>query len=138
MDRPSHAPHSAEVAVLAADDARYRAMLAGDADALDRLLSEDLVYTHSNGVSDNKRAYLAAIRARVFDYRRCEREIARFQDYGNVALLHGTVRLEAVVAGQLKQLHNQYLMVWVHAGAKNDHVGWRLRAWASTLIPPAP
>lgn len=134
MAHPSGAPSSTEAAVLAADDARYRAMLAGDTQALDGLLSEDLVYTHSNGASDDKPQYMAAIGARVFDYRRCERETAHFQDYGHVALLHGTVRLEAMVAGQLKQLHNQYLTVWVREG---DAGVWRLRAWASTLIPPA-
>jgi ketosteroid isomerase-like protein len=127
------APRGTKSDVLAIDDARYRAMLAGDADALAHLLSEDLVYTHSNGTCDNKDDYLAAVRTRIFDYRRCERESTIFQDAGNVALMHGTVLLEAVVAGRPLILHSQYLAVWIQAGTS----GWRLRAWASTPIAPA-
>jgi len=58
-DVGSGAPEAA--AVIAADDARYRAMIAGDVARLDGLLSPDLVYTHSDGKSENKSEYLATI-----------------------------------------------------------------------------
>ncbi len=48
--------------VRAADDARYAAMIAQDFVALDRLLADDLLYTHSTAVTDTKVQYLAALR----------------------------------------------------------------------------
>ena len=43
-----------------ADEARYRAMIAGDARALGSLLAEDLSYTHSSGLNETKSQYLAS------------------------------------------------------------------------------
>ena len=40
--------------VLAAEDERYRAMVDGDLDALDRLLADEASYAHSSGVRDTK------------------------------------------------------------------------------------
>lgn len=124
---------SPEQAVLAADDARYRAMLAADILALDTVLSPDLTYTHSNGVTDDKAAFLEKLRRGEVVYQACQRETHRFQTYADVALLHGTVRLKAQVSSRPVELHNHYLTVWVRVGAR-----WQLRAWASTRLPDGP
>lgn len=50
-------------AVMQADRARYQAMLDQDYDALEAFLGDALVYTHSDGRSDDKAAYLARLRA---------------------------------------------------------------------------
>ena len=50
------------------EERRYRAMIAGDAAALDELCSDDLIYTHSKGDHDDKRSYLHKVGFRYFTY----------------------------------------------------------------------
>lgn len=126
----SQTDQDAQAALLRVDDARYQAMMAADLPALERLLSPDLVYTHSNGLSDDKASFLEKVRSGAVTYQACRRETARFQRYGEAALLHGTVRLKAIVHGQQVELHNHYLTAWTLPDQ-----GWQLRAWASTRIP---
>ena len=45
---------SLESEIKAADTSRFRALTAGDLPALERALSDDLVYTHSNGLRQTK------------------------------------------------------------------------------------
>ena len=54
--------------IKALEDRRYRAMLAGDAAALDELCSDDLIYTHSKADYDDKRSYLHKVGTRHFTY----------------------------------------------------------------------
>ncbi len=42
--------------IKALEERRYRAMLDGDTAVLDALFSDDLIYTHSKGDHDDKRA----------------------------------------------------------------------------------
>jgi ketosteroid isomerase-like protein len=42
--------------IKALEDRRYRAMIDGDTAVLDELCSDDLIYTHSKGDHDDKRA----------------------------------------------------------------------------------
>ena len=54
---------SVEQDILALEDRRCAAMTGADADALAAMLHDDLVYTHSSGVVDDKASYLGAIRS---------------------------------------------------------------------------
>lgn len=109
---------------------RYSAMVAGDAQQLDALLSADLDYTHSDGRTDSKTSYLESIRVGKLRYHRCERETAIGNCYGDVAILHGTVCLFALDQGMEKAIRIHYLANWI----RNPESGWQLRAWGSTLI----
>jgi ketosteroid isomerase-like protein len=42
--------------VIKLEERRYAAMLAGDVAALREIFAEDAVYTHSNGIADDKQA----------------------------------------------------------------------------------
>jgi hypothetical protein len=53
---------SQEEEILALEEKRFAAMVSGDLGALDALLHQDLVYTHSSAVVDTKASYLEAIR----------------------------------------------------------------------------
>ena len=41
------------------EDRRVQALIDGDFDALDKLLGDGLVYTHSNGQADTRAVYIA-------------------------------------------------------------------------------
>jgi ketosteroid isomerase-like protein len=117
--------------VLAADEARYAAMIARDFDALDRLLADDLLYTHSTAATDTKAEYLAALRSGKYRYKaaRCEGVTVRI--HGTTAIVNGRGFLEIEADGVPKSLANAFVNVWVRTPA-----GWRMTAWQSTPLPP--
>ena len=114
-----------------ADNARYAAMLNADTGALDRLLADDLVYTHSDGSSDSKTQYLGAIRSGALNYLGCERETVHFLPLGDQALARGCLRLLALYKEQRVSIHIHYLAAWVRLGEG----AWKLVAWTSTRLP---
>lgn len=131
---PATASEAWQRAVLAADDARYRAMAAGDEGALRLLLAESLVYTHSSADVESKAAYLASVRAGHVKYLSVDRRTANFValDDGTV-LMHGHVVIEAEIRGVHKKLNNLYQSVWTASGPDGK---WQMATWASTAIPP--
>jgi hypothetical protein len=116
--------------VLALDDQRMRAMLTVDTATLEAVLSPDLSYTHSDGRTDTRDSYIEALNAGTLNYRRLERETVAATLHGEVALLQGHFRIHALDQGQEKAIRIHYLANWT-SDAEN---GWRLLAWASTLI----
>ncbi len=121
-----------EKALNQADDERCKAMLAGDLEALDRLLADELVYTHSSASVDNKSQYIEALRNRKAKYVAIERSNTRSSFYGDIALMHGQARIEVIVNDTLKNLNNLFQTVWIKRDGR-----WQLLAWASTVIPSA-
>lgn len=118
--------------VLAADDARYAAMIAQDFAALDRLLADDLLYTHSTAVTDSKPEYLAALRGGKYRYKAARREGTSVRIHGTIAIVNGRSFLEVDVDGVPRSLANAFVNVWVRTPA-----GWQMTAWQSTPLPKA-
>ena len=118
------------LAVLAAEDRRYRAMVDGDLDALGELLADGLCYTHSSGSRDTKEEYLAKLRARYYVYRRAEHPVDRVEVTGDTAIVVGRMTAVVDVARVPKTLDNLALAVWTRAGGS-----WRLLAYAPTARP---
>lgn len=118
-------------AVLAADQARYDAMLAKDYDRLAPLLGEQLVYTHSDGRSDDKQGYLARLRAGKVVYLVARASEVVLQVHGDsVVVMHGNSTLVVNRGAADVPLENRFLSVWARTGAQ-----WQLVAWASTRMP---
>jgi ketosteroid isomerase-like protein len=112
------------------EDMRYAAMLGKDADALQRLLHEKLVYMHSSGISDSKDSYITGLREGVWDYRRVERSEQTVLTEGSLALVFNRLSINIIVRGVAKELDNRALAVWVaNEGA------WKLIAVQSGAIP---
>ncbi|MDI6028588.1 nuclear transport factor 2 family protein [Corticibacterium sp. UT-5YL-CI-8] len=115
--------------VIAAEDARYAAMLAGDAVTLERLLDKDLVYTHSDGSRDTFATYLEKVSARHFVYRDVKAPPESVLIVGDCAILTGTMIADVTVAGQIRNLRNSYLAVY-----RMLDDSWRLLAYQPTPL----
>ena len=111
------------------EDRRYKAMCDADAKALDELLADSLVYTHSYGGADSKASYLDGIRSKKWQYRKIERPKESIQLHGDCAVVTGQVRIELMSEGKPKTLNSAYTNVWIR-GAK----GWQMVAWQSTPL----
>ena len=59
-------------AVLALDEARFDAQVAGDKGRLEELLAEELHYTHSNALVDTKASYIDSIISGRVRYRQID------------------------------------------------------------------
>ena len=112
------------------EDRRFRAMVEADAAALEELLADSMIYTHSSATTDGKASYIAGVRSKKWQYRKIERPVEEIQVYGDTAVVAGQVRIDIVVEGQAKNMNSRYTDVWVK-GAK----GWQMVAWQSTPIP---
>jgi len=109
---------------------RFNAMCAADARALEQLLADGMVYTHSNATTDGKASYIAGVTSGKWKYRKIDRPVEDIQLHGDTAIVTGQVRIDIVVEGQAKSMNSRYTDVWVK-GAK----GWQMTAWQSTPIP---
>jgi ketosteroid isomerase-like protein len=110
-----------------ADRQRRDAMIAGDVDALARLLADDLVWTHSSGKKDTKGSFLDRIASRSADYRSLEVVDDAVSSHGDILIHHGTLTGRVIVAGREKELSNRFLSVW-----KWSTGAFQLLAWQST------
>jgi ketosteroid isomerase-like protein len=109
---------------------RYRAMCEADAQTLDQLLADSLVYTHSYGGADTKASYLDGIRSKKWVYRNIERPVEDIQVHGDCAVVTGQVRIELLSDAKPKTLNSRFTNVWVKSGK-----GWQMVAWQSTPLP---
>ena len=111
------------------EDQRYAAMLGKDADALQRLLHDDLVYMHSSGVADTKKSYIDGLREGVWDYSRIDRDDQTIRIAGPLALVFNRISISIAIRGVRKELANKALAVW-----SKDTGAWQLIALQSSAI----
>ena len=118
--------------IRALEEKRYKAMIDQDFPALEALLADTLVYTHSSAAVDTKASYIDGIRDKKFVYLTSKRPVENIQVYGDVAIVTGEVRLDLLSKGTPRVITSRFIDVW-HKGAK----GWQMVAWQSTPIPAA-
>jgi hypothetical protein len=121
-------------AVTAADDARVAAMLTPNQATLDKVLSDDLRYAHSNGKVDTKASLTASLlggEAKYLSYKYTERAF-KFPA-PDVAVMAGRLEVQAKVDGVSMTTGISYLAVW-----RLEKGQWKFLAWQSCKIPPAP
>jgi hypothetical protein len=117
--------------VLAVDDARTAALIAADRPALDRTLARELRYVHSNGLTQDRAAYLDAAVGGAMQYRvikPLERQARPVSE--TVVLVTGSNHVEVVLNGKPLQADVLYTAVYVQEGG-----GWKMTAWQSTPAP---
>jgi Domain of unknown function (DUF4440) len=60
---------SSDKEILALEDKRYTAMCGGDFATLEAMLHDELLYTHSSGLTDTKATWLASLRSGKTKYK---------------------------------------------------------------------
>lgn len=116
-----------ERTLLEADARRRAAMIEADVAALDAMLDDALIWTHSSGRTDDKRSFLDGIASGVVTYLALETDAVSVIRRGDVYVCHGLLNGRASRDGVEKALSNRFLAVWVREGD-----AFRLLAWQST------
>ena len=116
--------------LLNLEDRRCDAMKAADFDALEKLLSDQLTWTHASARHDTKASFMAMLRSGETRYLEIKRSEEHVHMHGGFAVLTGVADMRARIHGEERQLSNRYTNVWAKTG---DH--WQMVAWQSTAVP---
>lgn len=119
-----------EADVRAAEAARIEATVANDFDALERLLGDDLTYTHSNAQVDTKKQFIDILRSGRTRYRSIEPADVTVRVFGSVAILTGRAQVAVLSKGQPNEFALRFTSAWVQRDGR-----WQFVAWQSTRIP---
>lgn len=111
--------------VLRHEERRYQAMIERDFEALDRLLADDLVYTHNNAIVDDKPALFKRLRDRVAVYLKIVRSDVQVRVFGSTAVVTGKADITTEKSNPVVRFVN----VWVRHGD-----GWQNAIWQATPI----
>jgi ketosteroid isomerase-like protein len=117
---------SAEKDVLAAVDAWKEAALKGDAVSLGKLYHDDLAYTHSNAMTQNKAVAIASETNPTGVYKGISMRDVSVHVYGDMAIIEYKLDLTHF-AGDTAHLHE--IMVWLKSSK-----GWQLLARHATRL----
>ena len=106
-------------------------MLAGDSAALEQLLDEDLLYTHSDGARDSRDTYLEKVRQGHFVYHAIDHPVEKVIVSGDCAVVVGRMHASVSVAGGRRDINNASLAIY-----RRVATGWRLLAYQPTPLRP--
>lgn len=127
---PAAATDAAAMELSAAEHARFAAMTSGDLDALAAILGDDLVYSHSNGRTDDKTSYLQPLRSGATKYESIEPSEVKIRVFGDIGVLNGRAAFR-VRNGEQRQAFN---LVFTEVYQRRDG-RWLLVSWQSTRLP---
>lgn len=110
---------------------RYKAMIESDVAALEELLADEMIYTHSSSAVDDKASYVNGFRTGKWNYRKVERPIEKVTVFGDTACVAGHVHITVgPPGGPERVINSRFLDVWVRRSGK-----WQMVAWQATPIP---
>jgi len=115
-----------EKSVLAAEKQLADAMIKADAAALDKLLGDDLAYSHSNAKKETKADVLKTAKTGSTKYESISYDTTTIRQYGNVVVT--THDMTIVVQPNTNKLYVTF--VWAKQGG-----GWQLVSRQATKLP---
>ena len=116
--------------IIALDRQRIDAMCNQDVAALEKLLADDLVYTHSSARVDTKQSLIGNMQSGQTVYQAIETSDVRAQAFGDAVVLTGLARVSVTSQGR----PNSFGIRFVNVYGKRDG-RWQMVAWQSTRLP---
>lgn len=108
---------------------RFEAMAVRDFDALHELLTEDLVYVHSDGAVETKQQFIDRLRSERIKYRAIKAPDPTIRMYGDTAVVTGRGTFSVTVDRNDREVDLLYTAVYRRGGVR----GWQLVSWQSTV-----
>jgi ketosteroid isomerase-like protein len=123
----SSTPHP----LLQVERDRFAAMVSGDLEVLEEILSDDLVYTHSSGISESKTEFLQLLQSGDLRYDSIRPLTLNIRVKRGWAVVNGTLKIKARAFQQSVQATMAYTAVYERQRGR-----WRLVSWQSTVVRP--
>ena len=118
-----------EQAILDLEQQWVTALLTGDADCLEGLYADGIVYTHTNATTDTKASYLAKLRSGDLTYQALDRTDIAVNIFGATALATCRWVAKSVAGGINYQIDARYIHVYAQLDGS-----WQMVAHQSTRI----
>ena len=115
--------------IIDLDRKRMQAMAAQDIAALEGLLADDLVYTHSSARLDTKKSLIGNMQSGATVYNAVEPSEVKAQDLGSAVVLTGVARIRVTSGGNPNSFAVRFTDVYANKGGK-----WQMVAWQSTRL----
>jgi len=116
--------------IIELDRQRMDAMAKKDIAALNKLISNDLVYTHSSARLDTKESLIGAMESGRTVYTAVVPSDVKAQDFGDTVVLTGNARISVNSGGNAMNFGVRFTDVYVNKGGQ-----WQMVAWQSTRTP---
>jgi ketosteroid isomerase-like protein len=117
-------------AAIAAQQKRIAATCQQDVAALNSIIADDLVYTHSNARQDTKASLIGNMQAGSTVYQAIDTSDVVAQDLGDAVVLTGVAQIKVSSNGN----PNSFGVRFVEVYAKRDGE-WKMVTWQSTRTP---
>jgi ketosteroid isomerase-like protein len=116
--------------ILKAEKARFEACTHQDTLALAQLLSDDLVYIHSNSLKETKADFIHSVASEKIKYLKFEIiEQKQTKLSRKIAMIQGLVLVNGKFKGDLFEMKLRYTSIYI----KKNHA-WKLLTWQSTKL----
>ncbi|MDA1127138.1 MAG: nuclear transport factor 2 family protein [Chloroflexi bacterium] len=112
--------------IITLENRRIEAMVNGDTQALEEILADDLIYTHTTARLDTKASFIDAVATGRSNYRSVEREDVNVRQYGDTAIVTGHAKFHVG--------DNKFEARFIDVYAKRNDA-WQMVAWQSTRVP---
>ncbi len=121
-----------EQQVLQAEKDRFAAMIKGDRAALEKLLADDLTYTHSSALFESKEQFIKSVTSGNIDYVSIVPNEAdwKVRVSGDTAIVNGVAAVNVIDTGKDLKIRIRYTTIHT-----NRSGSWQLQAWQATRLP---
>ena len=108
---------------------RFHAMEKGDVETLDRIISDDLIYTHASGLRQSKFDVIGVLGSSDMKYESIAPYDVRVRIYNDTAIVAGRASINIKAHGERESFEICYLDVYVKQEGR-----WQMVAWQSSRI----
>jgi ketosteroid isomerase-like protein len=115
--------------IIELDRQRMAAMAAKDVAKLDRIIADDLIYTHSSARVDTKKTLIGAMEAGTTVYTAVEPSDVVAQDLGDAVVLTGVAAISVNSGGVPNSFRVRFVDVYASRGGQ-----WQMVTWQSTRL----
>lgn len=121
-----------EQQVLQSEKDRFAAMVKGDRAALEKLVADDVTYTHSTALLQNKEEFIKSVLGGTIDYVSITPSEPdwKVRVNGNTAIVNGIAAVNVIDTGKDRKIKIRFTTVQT-----NRSGAWQLQAWQSTVFP---
>ena len=116
--------------IIDLDKKRMQAMASKDIAALDALLADDLVYTHSTARLDTKQSLIANMKSGATVYSAVEPSEVRALDLGDAVILTGVARIKVSSNGKDLEFRVRFTDAYANRSGR-----WQMVVWQSSRLP---
>jgi hypothetical protein len=115
--------------IIELDRQRMTAMAERNTTVLQKLLSDDLIYTHSSARLDTKQSLIGAMESGATVYTAVEPSDVTAQDLGDVVVLTGVAAISVTSGGKANSFRVRFTDVYADRGGQ-----WQMVTWQSTRL----